>query len=173
MRLGLFFALVAAAPAALAHPETAAGGAALGFAHPFMGWDHLLAMVMVGIWAARYRGWARLALPSAFLGGMLGGALLGLGAMPLPAVEATILVSIAVFAAALAPAARVSRLAGMALVFLFALAHGHAHLAEMPDAVGVGAFAAGMLAGSALLHAFGVALGMAIGSRAARFSPEA
>jgi urease accessory protein len=169
MRLVLFFALVAAAPAALAHPETAGGGAALGFAHPFMGWDHLLAMVIVGLWAARYRGWRRLALPSAFLGGMLAGALLGLGAIAFPGAEATILASIAAFAAALAAASRVSPLAGMALIFVFALAHGHAHLAEMPDAVGVGAFAAGMLAGTALLHALGVGIGVAIGSRAPRF----
>jgi urease accessory protein len=170
MRFALFLAFLAAAPAAFAHPETVAGGAAIGFAHPFTGWDHLLAMVIVGVWAARYRGLARLALPSAFAGGMLVGALHGRAGIPFPALEPMILASIVVFAAALAAAARIPPAAGVALIALFALAHGYAHLAEMPGEAMVGAFAAGMLAGTAVLHAIGLGVGLGIGWRAPRFS---
>ena len=42
-------------------------GLMAGFLHPFGGADHLLAMVMVGLWAGLSGGKARLALPGAFL----------------------------------------------------------------------------------------------------------
>ena len=161
--------LLLAATQATAHPGHGEG-LLHGFAHPFTGWDHLAAMVIVGVWAARYRGWARVALPSAFVGGMLGGALLGLAGVPLPAVEPMILASIVVFAAALAAAARIPVSAGAALIVLFALAHGHAHLAEMPEEATLGVFAAGMVAGTALLHAIGLGIGLVIGWRVPRFS---
>jgi urease accessory protein len=168
MKLALLVALLAACPDALAHPE-AAGHLLHGLAHPFTGWDHLLAMVIVGVWAARHRGMARLALPSAFVGGMLGGALLGLGGAPFPALEPMILASIVVFAAALAAAARIPPAAGAALIVLFALAHGYAHFSEMAGAPVV-PFAAGMIAGNALLHSVGLGIGVAIGWRVPRFS---
>jgi hypothetical protein len=40
----------------------------------------------------------------------------------------------------------------------------------MPGEAMVGAFAAGMLAGTAVLHAIGLGVGLAIGWRAPRFS---
>ena len=47
-------ALVSAAPGALAHSFGAAGaGFGAGFGHPFLGLDHLAAMVAVGIWRRR------------------------------------------------------------------------------------------------------------------------
>lgn len=161
--------LLAASPAALAHLE-AAGGLLHGLAHPFTGIDHLAAMVLVGIWAARRRGWPRLALPAAFVGAMLAGAMLGLAGVPLPAVEPMIAASIVVFAAALFAAARVPPAPSALLVGLFGLFHGYAHLAEMPDEAMVGAFAAGMVCGTAVLHAIGLGIGLIIGWRAPRFS---
>jgi urease accessory protein len=162
----VFLILFGASGAALAHPEHAVGGVLHGFAHPFGGVDHLLAMVLVGLWAARRRGWTRLLLPCAFVGGMLAGALLGLAGAPLPAVEPMIMVSIAVFAAALLAAAHVAPAPSAALIALFALFHGYAHLAEIPDGAPVAGFAAGMVGGTALLHAIGLALGLAIAWRA-------
>src|SRR6266550_2588791 len=51
----------------------------------------------------------------------------------------------------------------MGIVALFAIFHGHAHGSEMPlDAAG-GAYAAGFMLATALLHAAGIALGCAIG----------
>jgi urease accessory protein len=127
-------------------------------------------MVIVGVWAARYRSLAaRIALPAAFVGGLVAGALLGLAGVTLPAVEPMILASIVVFACALAAAARIPAAAGAALAALFALAHGYAHLAEMPQDAALSAFATGMVTGTALLHAIGLGLGFAIATRLPRF----
>jgi urease accessory protein len=164
-----FLIFLAASPAALAHPEAAAG-LLHGLAHPFTGLDHLAAMVLVGIWAARRRGWVRVLLPLAFVGGMLAGALLGFASIALPAVESMITASVVVFAAALVTAARVPAAPSALLIALFALFHGYAHLAEVPQEVTVVAFAGGMLAGTAVLHAIGLGIGFAIAWRAPRFS---
>ena len=61
---------------ALAHPfhGAAAAGAAAGFVHPFMGLDHLVTMLAVGIWAAQLGARARWIVPGAFLAAMLAGA---------------------------------------------------------------------------------------------------
>lgn len=46
--------LIFAATPAMAHVGTDhAGGFLSGFAHPLSGWDHILAMVAVGLWGAQ------------------------------------------------------------------------------------------------------------------------
>ena len=44
--------LVASADAAAAHVGGIPGGFASGFFHPLLGWDHVAAMVAVGMWGA-------------------------------------------------------------------------------------------------------------------------
>ena len=78
-----------ASTAALAHPP-GTGGLLQGFAHPFSGLDHLLAMLIVGLWAARRRGATRLLLPVAFVLSLLLGALLGLADVLLTATDASV-----------------------------------------------------------------------------------
>ncbi len=57
-----------AAPAAFAHTFGAHGfGFAEGFLHPFLGIDHLLAMLAVGLWAAQLGGAALWRVPVAFV----------------------------------------------------------------------------------------------------------
>ena len=49
----LFAALLLAAQTAYAHEASGvAGGFASGFMHPILGWDHVAAMVAVGLWGA-------------------------------------------------------------------------------------------------------------------------
>jgi urease accessory protein len=141
--------LLATSSAALAHPGDHAGGLAHGFAHPFLGIDHLLAMLIVGVWAARLSGGARWLLPAVFVTFMAVGA--ALGRIDLPFVEPMILLSVLVFGLATVLAKRLPLWIGGALVALFALYHGHAHFTEMPDTSTVG-FLAGMLTATALLH---------------------
>lgn len=153
------FVLVALAPAiAFAHP---AGGAAhgfgSGFAHPFLGLDHLLAMIAVGIWAGQRAGRALWVLPASFVAAMgLGGALAFSG-VGLPGVEAGILASVLVLGALIAVAARLPLPAAAAVVAGFALFHGHAHGTEMPQTLSGFSYGAGFSAATALLHAAGVA----------------
>ena len=129
-------------------------GLLAGFLHPFGGADHLLAMVMVGLWAGLLGGAARLALPAGFLGGMAAGALLGFAGVALPLAEAGILASVIVLGALAALALRPPLVLGVALAAGFGLLHGHAHGTEM---LGSGALF-GMLAGTAVLHGAGLAL---------------
>ena len=161
--------LISASTSVLAHPQ-ASGGLLSGFVHPFTGVDHLVAMLIVGFWAARRRGASRLALPLAFLGSMLAGALIWRAGIVLPAVEPIVLVSAVVFAVALVAAARIRSTFGVALVAGFGLFHGFAHAAELPAETAFIAFTGGMLAGTALLHTLGLAIGLAIGAHRPRFA---
>jgi urease accessory protein len=131
-----------------------------GLLHPLHGGDHLLAMLAVGFWGARYAGSARWVLPVAFVGCMALGA--GLGGR-LPYAETMIALSVLIIGLAVALRGRLPVAAAAALVGLFALYHGHAHMEELPAGATAGAFAAGMLIATSLLHTAGVftALGVA------------
>ncbi len=150
---------------ALAHPGHPGGeahdaGFAAGFAHPFGGFDHLLAMLAVGLWAVQFaaRTENRAALwllPAAFVLPMGAGFLLALNGIALPGVEAGIALSVLILGLAVAFAARPPLVAAMVVTAGFALFHGFAHGAEMGDGV-ASTYAAGMLLATALLHAVGL-----------------
>lgn len=156
-RIVSLIVLLCAASPALAHP----GHDMSGFAHPFTGWDHLLAMVGVGLWAALLaarRPAAAYLVPAAFVAMMLLGAAAGFAGIKLPLVEAAIAVSVLVLGALVVGAVRVPLAAAMAVVGLFAVFHGYAHAVEAPS-VGIGGFILGFTAATILLHAVGLGLG--------------
>lgn len=156
--------LLLSAQAALAHPgHGGAAGLAHGFAHPFSGADHLLAMVAVGLLAAAQGGRALWAVPLAFLGMMAVGGMLGAAGTALPFVEAGIGLSLVAFGLAAAFGAGLPLAAALALVGAFAVVHGDAHGAEMPETASGLAYGLGFLAASALLHLAGLGLGLAAG----------
>lgn len=158
----LLAAFSASVPEARAHTPGAVGaGLVEGFAHPLSGWDHLLAMLAVGVWAAQLGGRAIWAAPAAFLGGLLAGGLLGMGGVALVAVEAGILASLVVVGASIALAVRPPLVVGLLLVALFGLLHGHAHGTELPQTTDPLAFVAGFVSASILLHLLGVGAGVA------------
>jgi urease accessory protein len=153
---------------ALAHPGHGLdAGLFAGFLHPLGGADHILAMVMVGLWAGLLGGRARLALPAAFLGAMALGGALGMAGMALPLVQAGLLASVIVLGAMAALVVRLPLPAGMALAALFGLLHGHVHGEEMLGAAALST-AAGFLAATALLHGAGLALAMPVAPWARR-----
>ena len=159
--LALLLPLLAATPA-LAHGGHTEGFAA-GVSHPLLGLDHLVAMTAIGIWAAQAR---LIALPFGFLAGMAGGIALGL-AIELPGiVEHSVAGTLVLIGLAVALAVRLPAPVAVAAAALFGLLHGAAHGGE----IGAGAAwtAAGMLLGSALLHAAGYAIGTAATQRIAR-----
>ena len=133
-----------------------------GFAHPFGGLDHLLAMLAVGIWAMQQGGRALFAVPAAFVTGMIAGFVLGQTGFALPLVETGIALSVLAFGLALALALRPPLPLALAATVLFALFHGHAHGAEMPADASALLYATGMLVGTALLHGLGLGLGLGI-----------
>lgn len=129
--------------------------------HPWFGLDHLLAMVAIGLLAVRARSSQALWLiPGGFVGGMLIGAVLSYAGLPLPGVEWLIAGSVVVLGLAVALLPKVKVGPAAALVALAGICHGHAHITEM-----VGAaipYGGGMLLGTALLHAMGIGLGLAL-----------
>jgi urease accessory protein len=158
------FGLVANATPALAHPgHVQAFGFGQGFAHPLGGPDHVLAMLAVGLLAAQIGGRAVWALPAAFLSMMAVGGAVGLAGQGLPYAEAAIALSIVAFGVAIALRLEAPLLLGSALVGAFALFHGHAHGAEMPEAASALSYGAGFMVATALLHAAGLALGLSLG----------
>ncbi|MCU0908375.1 MAG: HupE/UreJ family protein [Rhodobacteraceae bacterium] len=152
-------ALVSASPA-LAHVDPVAHGLAAGLTHPVHGADHLLAMVAVGLLAVVLGGRALRVLPAAFLGCMAAGYGIALAGIALPLVEPMILASVLALGLLVAFAARLPLGAAAAMVGVFGLAHGAAHGGEL-GASGALAFGVGFLLATGLLHAAGIALGLA------------
>lgn len=156
--------LLALTGTALAH--TGHGGTSgflHGFSHPLGGLDHVLAMVAIGLYAAMIGGRALWLVPGTFVTVMALGGALGMAGYALPYTEFGIALSVIVLGLAVALRIGVPTLAAMALAGLFAIFHGHAHGAEMPQDLSGYEYAAGFLLATALLHAVGVALGFAAG----------
>jgi urease accessory protein len=130
-----------------------------GFAHPFSGLDHLLAMFAVGLWASQCRGRAVWMIPLTFVSVMALGGILGLTGAHLPGIELGIALSVLVLGALIATATRLKLGWGMSVAGIFAFFHGYAHGLEMPAAVGAIPFSAGFILATLLLHGMGIAAG--------------
>ena len=168
-RLALIVAVLAPG-AALAHTGVGdTGGFVHGFAHPIGGLDHVLAMVLVGVFARQLGGRALWLVPSTFVGIMAVGGLLGVAGIGVPFVEIGIALSIVVLGAVVAFGVRAPVAVAMAVVGLFAIFHGHAHGSEMPESVAGAAYGLGFMLATALLHLAGIAIGFAVGTLGDRY----
>lgn len=155
-------AAVLAAGEASAHTgESLSGGLISGFTHPILGWDHVVAMVAVGLWGAFLGNPAIWILPVVFPLVMALGGALGVAGIPVPAVEAGIAVSGIVLGLLVAFAVRAPLWIAAVLVGVFAIFHGHAHGTELPDAANPFAYALGFVVGTGVLHLAGILLGFA------------
>jgi urease accessory protein len=151
--------LILVATAALAHTDGSAGGFASGFSHPINGWDHVVAMVAVGLWGAFLGMPALWLLPVVFPLVMAFGGALGVLGVPLPMVETGIALSGVVLGLLIAFAVRAPIWVAAVIVGLFAVFHGHAHGTELPDAANPFAYGIGFVIATGLLHLSGIALG--------------
>lgn len=145
-----------------AHPGHGATGFMAGLAHPFTGFDHMIAMVAVGLFAARLGGKAIWMVPLSFVGLLALGGAWGMASMGLPLVEAMILMSVAVLPAVAVMRWKASVSMASALVGIFALFHGYAHGLEMPQGLSSFSYAVGFIAASVALHVAGIALGLGL-----------
>ena len=134
---------------ALAHPGHG-GGLGAGLIHPLTGWDHLLAMLAVGMLGARMGGRALWALPLAFVSALAVGAVLGVAHLTWGPVETMVALSVIGLGVWLASGHDLPVQLGVVAVALFGLYHGMAHGGEATGSPA--AFMAGMVAMSALLH---------------------
>jgi urease accessory protein len=161
--LALVAALLASS-AAQAHVGIGdTSGFAHGFMHPMSGIDHILAMVAVGLFAAHLGRHALWLVPLSFVSMMIVGGALGMAGVPLPFVEIGIGLSVVVLGLAVATSFHVTTAIAMALAGFFAIFHGHAHGAEMPETASGLEYGAGFVLATATLHAIGIGLGLAIG----------
>jgi len=133
-----------------------------GFSHPLTGIDHILAMVSVGLLAVNLGGRAVWAVPTSFVAMMIIGGVLGMAGFSLPLTEVGIGVSVLVLGSIIALSVRLPVSIAMALAATFALFHGFAHGAEMPENASGLLFASGFVVSTLLLHGIGIALGMGI-----------
>jgi urease accessory protein len=162
-------ALWAAASSAYAHHAGATGAAfAVGLLHPLSGFDHLLAMLAVGVWAAQMGGKALWRVPATFVLVMLAGGALGMAGVPLPYVEAGIAASLVVLGLLVASAAQLPLIASMSIVGLFALFHGHAHGSEIQLDASPAFYALGFVIATGTLHVIGIMLARPSGLASAR-----
>lgn len=151
------FLFVLLLPMADAHTFGAHGaGLAEGFAHPFLGLDHLLAMVAVGMWAAQLGGSASWLAPLTFVAVMAAGALLGSHGFPLPILEPAIASTVLVLGLLVAFAIRWSAVVSLSLVGLFAFFHGYAHGMELPQTASAPFYGVGFILATGLLHGVGL-----------------
>lgn len=159
--LALLAAFALAAPLAQAHEGAGlAGGFMSGFAHPLLGWDHVIAMLAVGLWGAFLGAPALWLLPVVFPLVMAAGGALGVLGVPLPAVEIGIAASAVALGGVVAGALRPPLWVAALLVALFAIFHGHAHGTELPQAANPLAYSLGFVVATGALHLAGIALGL-------------
>ena len=156
-----FVAVMAAAGPADAHMGTGLpGGFMSGFIHPLTGFDHMLAMVSVGLWGAFLGRPLIIALPVIFPTVMAFGAFLGIANVPFPPVEIGIALSVLLLGGAIAAAWRAPVWAACVIVAIFGLFHGYAHGRELPSAADPIGFAVGFVLSTGLLHVAGIGIGL-------------
>ena len=160
--LQYYFAIAFLCLTSSAYAHTGEGGAngfLAGILHPLTGFDHLLAMVAVGIWGATLGTPLVWALPVVFPMLMVVGGVLGIAGVPLPFIESGIATSVVVLGLAIAMAWRAPVPVALAIVAAFGVFHGYAHGAELPDAASPAAYVAGFVLCTGALHLTGVAIG--------------
>jgi urease accessory protein len=135
------------------------GGFLTGFFHPIFGLDHVVAMVAVGLWGAFLGRPAIFLLPIVFPLVMAFGGVLGVTGVPVPSVETGIALSGIVLGLLVAFAVKAPLWVAAVIVGIFAIFHGHAHGAELPQATNPFAYALGFVLATGFLHLCGIAIG--------------
>lgn len=161
-RILLGFALIIIATPAAAHTGHSGNASFMaGLLHPLTGWDHLLAIAAVALWAVVRGGRAPMVWPVTFLASVLAGFGVAAFGTVMPAFEHVMLASILIPALLAASAFRVRLWSAATVIGFFGFAHGHLHGIEV-GANALAPFAAGMCAAMAVLLLF-----IVLGGRAA------
>lgn len=159
----LTFAFALASSQVMAHTgEGITGGFLSGLTHPILGFDHVVAMVAVGLWGAFLGRPAIFILPIVFPLVMAFGGALGVMGVPLPAVEIGIALSGVVLGLLVLFAVKAPLWIAAVLVGAFAIFHGHAHGTELPNAANPFAYGIGFVIGTGFLHLVGIFIGEAV-----------
>jgi len=148
-------------PALQAHVQRGQGASfRTGFEHPLSGWDHVVAMVAVGLWGAQLGAPAVWLLPVAFPMVMAIGGMLGLIGVPLPGTEIGIAASAILLGSAVLSEVRPPLVIAAVVVTFFAIFHGYAHGAELPPGQSGLLYSMGFVMATGCLHAVGISIGV-------------
>ena len=138
-----------------------AGGFTSGLSHPISGFDHVLAMIAVGLWGAQLGAPALWVLPVVFPMMMACGGMLALMGLAVPGVEVGIAVSAVVLGGLVLGKVRLPLAAALLVVAFFAVFHGHAHGTELAPGQNALLYSLGFVICTGLLHGVGIAIGLA------------
>lgn len=128
-----------------------------GFSHPLEGWDHIVTMLGVGIWAAQLRGRAIWLLPATFVGVMSLGGISGAAKyLTVPSAEILIILSCLVFSILILRKIRFDTKINVLIVAFFAFFHGYAHGAEISASASLISYTLGFMVATLLLHGAGI-----------------
>ena len=145
---------------ALAHPGHDGGAHHTmsfveGFLHPLTGADHLIVMLLVGIWSAmNTRQWWL--APLAFAGLLLIGALIGMSGFTIGGTESIVAASLLGLGVMVALQLKLPAAVGALIIGAFAIFHGLAHGAELSHSFGA---LSGMVLATVGLHIAGLGIG--------------
>lgn len=154
-------ALLALPSPAFAHiAGQPASGFASGFKHPLFGFDHLLAMLAVGIWGAQIGGRSIWVLPVLFPLVMAIGGVIGISGIELPQPETFVAGSVLVLGAAILAAWKAPEIVSGLLIAVFAIFHGYAHGIELPKAQDPVTFGLGFVIATGMIHLVGIGFGL-------------
>jgi urease accessory protein len=139
-------------------------GEAVGFVsglrHPVSGFDHIIAMIAVGLWGAQLGSPAIWLLPITFPLVMAFAGFLGLVGVPLPGTEIGIALSGVCLGACVLGELRPPLWVAGVLVGAFGLFHGYAHGVELRPGEDALYYSIGFVVATGLLHATGIAIGL-------------
>ncbi len=150
-----------------AHTFTGINGFYDGLSHPVLGLDHFLAMVCVGVVSSQIGGRAIWSVPSLFILFMILGGAAGLFIEILAItlyeiIEWGIIFSVIFLGLSVAIEKKLPTIIIMIAVAFFGAFHGLAHGIEMRWAANPLLFALGFSSGTAVLHLFGVGIGLVL-----------
>jgi len=134
-----------------------------GFSHPLEGWDHLVTMLAVGIWAAQLRGKAIWLLPLTFVSVMSLGGISGAAKyLAVPSAEVLIVLSCLVFSVLILRKICFDTKINVLIVAFFAFFHGFAHGAEISASASLISYTLGFMVATLLLHSAGILIAKVI-----------
>lgn len=154
--LGLFIAFLPSSPAQLTFNFHFDRDWNEGFLHPLTGWDHVLVMVAVGVWAAQIRGQALWVLPVVFVSVMSLGGLVGAASFIIPGAEGVILLSCLSISALIVRGMRFSAPVNIIIISLFAFFHGYVHGQEISASASLASYTTGFMLATLFLHGAGI-----------------
>lgn len=138
---------------AFAHPQGHADSLLLGFSHPWVGMDHLLAMLAVGMLAAAQADLkTKVILMLCFLLSLIAGVYAPVPVNLLTSVEYIVALSVGLLGLSLLITPRLPSAICNFVVIASGLLHGIVHGAEIPNNSQSDSFVVGMLLASIVLH---------------------